>query len=82
MTPFDKLLLFLVNTWQIDLVIVAKIAVVIFLLLYIVFSLVVVRQVNLMSRTINGLMEKNLLWGARALVVLAVAALVMGLIVL
>ncbi|AKM78767.1 MAG: hypothetical protein UX85_C0008G0038 [Candidatus Beckwithbacteria bacterium GW2011_GWB1_47_15] len=84
MTPFDKFIEFITRQGMIELeaVILGKAAVILLLLLYLAFSLVVVRQVNLMNKTINGLMEKRLLVAAKALVGLAMVVLILGLIVL
>lgn len=43
----DKLLA--ISVWE-----VAKVGVLLFLLIYIVFSIVVIRQINLMSQALNG----------------------------
>ena len=82
MTPFERILEFLVKNWRVDAAIVAKVGVMVFLGLYLVFALMVVRQIKLMSQTINGLSERWLIAGAWALVGLAGAALMLGLIVL
>ena len=79
MTPFEKFLQFLVFGWRLDVVILAKLGVWLFLLLYIGFSLVVVRQVKLMSRTVNGFLENQLSIMAWALVLLAVAVFIFSL---
>jgi len=52
------------------------------LLLYLVFSLVVVRQVQLMNKTISGLMSWPLIIMARALVVLSVAIIILAAVIL
>lgn len=82
MTPFEKFLQFLIAGWRLDVVILAKLGVWLFLLLYIGFSLVVVRQVKLMSHTVNGFLENQLSIMAWALVLLAVAAFIISLIIL
>jgi len=82
MTPFDQFLQFLVTGWRLDMVILAKLGVWLFLLLYIGFSLVVVRQVKLMSHTVNGFLENQLGVMAWALVLLAVAVFIISLIIL
>jgi hypothetical protein len=82
MTPFEKVLVFLVSSWRVDVWIVAKALVLLFLFLYFLFSLVVVRQVGLMSRTINGMMEEGLAIAAKILVGLALMALALGVIIL
>ena len=79
MTPFERLLQFLVAGWRLDLEILGKLAVWLFLLLYLGFSLVVVRQVSLMSRTITGFLEKQLLWLGWLLVILAVVVFIFSL---
>lgn len=82
MTPFDKFLQFLVSSWKFDLAILGKLAVWLLLLIYIVFALVVVRQVQLMNKTISGLMNRWLFLMAWALVVLAVAVFIISLVIL
>lgn len=82
MTPFEKFLQFLVSGWRFDLAILGKSAVVLLLVLYLIFTLVVVRQVKLMNRTINGLMNRPLVIMSWALVVLAAAVLIYSLIIL
>ena len=82
MTPFDRLLEFLSQNWKIEVNWLAKGGVVFFLVLYLVFTLVVVKQIKLMKNTLNGFLEQELMFGARLLVGLAIAALVMALIIL
>lgn len=82
MTPAEKLLQFLVVSWRLDVAILGKLAVWLFLLLYLGFSLVVVRQVRLMSHTVNGFLENQLGAMAWALVLLAVAAFIVSVIIL
>ncbi len=82
MTPAEKFLESLVKTWRVDLLIMSKLGVLLFLGLFILFSLVVVKQVKLMSNTINGVMEDGLVLAARLLVALAVLAFILGLVVL
>jgi hypothetical protein len=82
MTPFDKFLEFLIGSWRIDIAIVGKLAVLLLLAIYIVFSLVVVKQVKLMNKAIHGLMNRPLLIMAWALVVLAVAVFILSVIIL
>ncbi|OGD57816.1 hypothetical protein A3I57_00820 [Candidatus Beckwithbacteria bacterium RIFCSPLOWO2_02_FULL_47_23] len=79
MTPFDQFLQFLVAGWRLDVAILAKLGVWLFLLLYLGFSLVVVRQVKLMSHTVNGFLENQLSIMAWALVLLAVAVFIFSL---
>ena len=79
MTPFEKLLQFLVAGWRLDVAILAKLGVWLFLLLYIGFSLVVVRQVRLISHTVNGFLENQLGVLAWFLVGLAVAVFIFSL---
>lgn len=79
MTPFERFLQFLVTGWRLDLEILGKLGVWLFLLLYLGFSLVVVRQVSLMSRTVTGFLEKQLLWLGWLLVVLAVGVFIFSL---
>jgi hypothetical protein len=76
MTPFEKLLLFLVSGWRVELALLTKLAVILLLLLYLIFTFVVIRQVQLMNRTVSGLMNRPLLWMAWGLVGLAAAALI------
>ncbi len=80
MTPFEKFLQFLVVDWRFDLAMLGKLGVGLFLLLYLGFSLVVVRQVKLMSRTVTGFLEKQLLVMGWFLVVLAVAVFIFSLV--
>ncbi len=82
MTPFDNFLQFLTQNWKLEAWLMAKLGVLLLLLLYIVFSLVVVKQIKLMSKTLNGLLEKQFMFGAKALVGLAVVAFVLALIIL
>ena len=82
MTPFDKLLKFLTQTWRADVLILAKLGVLLFLFLYFIFSLVVIKQIKLMSKTVKGDMEKSLLLAAKILVGLAVVVFIMALIIL
>ncbi len=82
MTQFEKVLEFLTKTWQADVLILAKLGILLLLFLYFIFSLVVVKQIKLMSKTVNGVMEKKLLLAAKILVGLAVAVFIMALIIL
>ena len=82
MTPFEKLLQFLITSWRLDLALLGKGAVLLLLLLYLVFSLVVVRQVQLMNKTISGLMSWPLIIMARALVVLSIVIIILAAIIL
>ena len=82
MTPFDRFLEFLINSWRIDLNILGKLAVLLLLVLYFIFALVVVKQVNLMNKAINGLMNRPLLIMAWALVVLAAIVIILSLVIL
>jgi len=80
MTPFEQSLQWLVRNWRLDIAILAKSSVLLFLFLYICFSLVVVRQVQLMNRAVNGLMSQPLLMLLSfLLVILAAAAFILGL---
>lgn len=79
MTPFDQLLQFLVANWRVDLGIIGKLSVGLLLILYLVFTLVVVRQVQLMNRTISGLLSRPLLIMAWALVAVAASVLMFSL---
>lgn len=82
MTPFDKFLQFLVNSWKLDIVILAKLGMLTLLFLFFLFSLVVARQVNLMSHTVTTRLDKWLLWAGRILVLLAVGAFILGICIL
>ncbi len=79
---FEKLLEFLTRTWQADVLILAKLGMLLLLFLYLIFSLVVTKQIKLMSKTVNGVMEENLLLASKILVGLAVAVFIMALIIL
>ncbi len=82
MTPFDKFLEFLIGSWRLDLSILGKLAVLLLLGIYIVFALVVVKQVKLMNRAIDGLMNQPLLVMVWLLVVLAVTVFIMSVVIL
>ena len=82
MTPFDRILEYLTRTWRVDVLILGKMGVLLFLLLYFLFSLVVVRQVKLMGETVTGVMEKELTIAAKVLVGLAVVVFFMALVIL
>jgi len=82
MTPFDKLLEFLFKSWRVDVLILGKVGILLFLILYLLFALMIVRQVHLMSKTIKGSIEKVLMLAARGLVILAIGVIVLALFVL
>ena len=82
MTPFDQFLQFLVKSWKIDVVILAKAGSLILLFVFFLFSLVVVRQVGLMNQTVSTELDKPLMWAGRVLIVLAIAAFILGLCIL
>ena len=82
MTPFEKFLSFLVGGFRLDLALLAKLGTLILLTIYLIFTLVVVRQVRLMSKTVNFGAEMYLLAGAWALVGLASLVLLLALIIL
>ena len=82
MTPFDRALEFLTRTWRVDVLIMGKVGVLVFLFLYFLFSLVVVRQVRLMCETVTGVVEKELAVAAKVLVGLAVATFFLALVIL
>jgi hypothetical protein len=82
MTPFDRILEYLTKTWRVDVLILGKGGVLLFLLLYFLFSLVVVKQVRLMSETVTGGVEKELAVAAKGLVGLAVLVFFLALIIL
>jgi uncharacterized protein DUF5657 len=82
MTPFESFLEFFTQNWQLEIWLVAKLGVLLALFLYFMFSLVVVRQIKLMGKTLNGLLEKELMIGARVLVGLAVTVFVLAVVIL
>jgi len=82
MTPFEKLMQTMLGGVKIDVWLVAKIGVLLLLLLYVLFSLVVVKQIKLMSKTVNGVMEKQLLVAAKVLVGVAVTVFLIALVIL
>jgi len=82
MTPFESLLELLTENWQLEVWVVAKLGMLLALFLYFMFSLVVVRQIKLMTRTLNGLLEKELMLGARILVGLSIAVFVLAIVIL
>jgi len=82
MTPFEKFLESLTLNWKVDAEMLGKAGILLFLGLYLIFSLVVVKQVKLMSATINGLMEDKLVVAAYGLMVLAALSLILAIVVL
>ncbi len=82
MTPFERMLEFLFKSWRVDVLILGKVGIFLFLILYLLFSLMVVRQVHLMSKTVKGSIEKILMLAAKGLVILAVGVIVLALFVL
>ncbi len=82
MTPAEKFLLWLTQSWRLDVWVVAKGAVLLLLIIFILFALVVLKQIKLMSRAINGLAEGWLKWGAIGLIGVAVAAFILALFIL
>jgi len=82
MTPFEKLIETMLGGAKIDVWVIAKIGVLLLLLLYVLFSLVVVKQIKLMSKTVNGVMEKQLLVAAKVLVGVAVTVFLIALVIL
>jgi len=82
MAPFEKLLTFLISGWKLDLAVLGKLGALALLVIYLIFSLVVVRQVRLMSRTFHSGAEPYLLAGSWVLVGLASLVLLLGLIIL
>lgn len=76
MTPAEKFLQLLVSGWRLDLYVLGKLSVGLFLLLYLGFTLVVVRQVKLMSRTVSGFLVRELTIMAWILVGLAVGVFI------
>lgn len=82
MTPFDKFLQLLVKGWRLDIVVLGKAGALLLLFIYFMFSLVVVRQVDLMAKTIHTQLDKPLKIAAYCLTILAAGAFILGLIVL
>ena len=82
MTPFERLLEAMTGTTILDVWLVVKIGVLVFLAIYFIFTLVVVKQVKIMGQTVTGVLEKELTMAAKILVGLAVGVFVMALIVL
>ena len=82
MTPFDKLLEFLFKSWRVDVLILGKLGILLFLFLYLLFALMIVRQIHLMSKTVKGTIEKILMLAAKGLVILSIAIIVLALFVL
>ena len=82
MTPFEKFTSAVAANLNFDTWAAAKVAVLVFLFLYVLFSLVVVKQVKLMSKTVKGMMENGIRVVAYALVGVAIAAFVLAMIIL
>lgn len=82
MTPAEKFLLWLTQSWRVDMWMIGKGAIILLLIIFIIFALVVLKQIQLMSRAINGLAEKWLKWGAVALIGLTSGALLLAIIIL
>lgn len=82
MTPAEKFLFWLTQSWRLDVWVLAKGAVLLLLFLYIMFALVVMKQIKLMSRAVNGLAEEWLKWGAMGLLGLAAGVFLLGLFIL
>ncbi|MFH0942674.1 MAG: DUF5657 family protein [Candidatus Beckwithbacteria bacterium] len=82
MPSIESILKFITQNWRLDALILGKAGVLMFLFLYFMFSLVVLRQINLMSRTVTTGFDKILVWAARGLILLAVAVFILGLILL
>lgn len=82
MTPFERLMGLIGGGVKVDVWLIGKLGVLLFLLLYFLFSLVVVKQIKVMSKTIKGVMEKGLMILAKVLVGLAVAVFLLALIIL
>jgi len=82
MTPFEQIMEWLTRTWQVEALIGAKIGVVLFLFLYLLFALVVVKQIKVMSETVTGVLEKELTIAAWFLVGLAGALILVALLIL
>lgn len=82
MTPFERLMKLIGGGVKVDVWLIGKLGVLLFLLLYFLFSLVVVKQIKVMSKTIKGVMEQRLMMLAKILVGLAVAVFLLALIIL
>ncbi|MDZ7587594.1 MAG: DUF5657 family protein [Patescibacteria group bacterium] len=82
MTPFDKFLQLLVKGWRLDAWILGKLGALVLFFLFVLFALVVVRQVSLMSRTVQTPLDKWLMWAGRGLFILAIAAFILGICIL
>lgn len=82
MTPFERLMGLIGGGVKVDVWLIGKLGVLLFLLLYFLFSLVVVKQIKVMSKTIKGVMEQRLMMLAKILVGLAVAVFLLALIIL
>lgn len=78
MTPFDKFLQLLVRGWRFDIVLLGKAGALLLLLIYFIFSLVVVRQVDLMAKTIHTELDKPLKIAAYLLAILAAGVFILG----
>lgn len=82
MTPFEQLSEWFTRTWQVEVMLGAKIGVVLFLFLFLLFTLVVVRQIKVMSETVTGVLEKELTVAAWILVGLSSVSIILALIIL
>lgn len=82
MTPFDNFLQLLVKGWRLDVLILGKAGALLLLFIYFMFSLVVVRQVDLMEKTIHTQLDKPLKIAAYFLTILAAGALILGICIL
>lgn len=82
MTPFDEFIQWLVGSWRVDATMLAKGGVLLFLFLYLIFTIVVVKQIKVMSQTVIGVLERELTIAAWGLVALAVSALVLAVVIL
>ncbi|MDZ7586244.1 MAG: DUF5657 family protein [Patescibacteria group bacterium] len=78
MTPFDKFLQFLVKGWRLDVIILGKIGALLLLFIYFMFSLVVIRQVDLMAKTIHTQLDRPLKIAAYLLTIIAAGAFILG----
>lgn len=81
MTPFDRLME-VISGAGVDVWLLGKMGVLLFLFLYFLFSLVVMKQIRIMSKTIKGVMEKEMMLVAKILVGLAGAVFLLGLVIL
>lgn len=82
MTPIEKMLGMITSNLSFEVWFLAKLGVLVFLGLYFLFTLVVIRQIKVMSKTVTGVLEKELSLAAYLLSGLAMAAFITGLVIL